>query len=393
MHFVSTLRPYSMLIQPPIVVMVQLTNLFSHLCNEKIISMKRLLILFFCLPLLLNAQNNSLAIEGVSPHFYLKHTVQAKENYYSIGRIYNISPKEIAPFNNLQLEKGLSVHQVIKIPLMEVNFTQTGTEDPGEVLVPVYHTNNGKEGLYRIGVNYNNLPLATLKLWNGIKGDAVPNGTKLIVGYLKVNQSLSPLSSMAKKMPGGSHTQAQSSVKNDPAVEIKETVKVKEVVEKGTVEETVKVKEVVVVKEKEQVPVTVKKDAPLVTVEKEAEPTNQAVATMASAKNFNGGYFINTFSKQEKKRGVKYETGAAAIFKSNSGWEDGKYYCLHNSATPGTIIKVTSIATGKSIYAKVLDVIPDIKQNTGLLIRISNSAAQELGEGEIKFDCSLTYSK
>jgi LysM repeat protein len=376
----------------PAVIIVPVTNLFSHLCSEKFIRMKRLLILFFCIPLLLNAQNNPLIIDGVSPHFYIKHTVQAKENYYSIGRIYSISPKEIAPFNNLQLEKGLSLHQVIKIPLLEVNFTQTGSADANDVLVPVYHAVNNKEGLYRVGVNYNNLPVATLKLWNGIKGDAVPGGTKLIVGYLKVNPSLSTLSSMAKKMPGGANAQqAQAVVKKEPTVEIKEAVKIKEDVENGTVEGTVKAKETIVVKE--QPPVTVKKDALPVTVEKEAESVNQPVATSATVKSFNGGYFINTYGKQEKKGGVKYETGVAAIFKSNSGWEDGKYYCLHNSATPGTIIKVTSTTTGKSIYAKVLDVIPDIKQNSGLLIRISNAAAQELGEGEIKFDCSLTYSK
>ena len=119
-------------------------------------------------------------------------------------------------------------------------------------------------------------------------------------------------------------------------------------------------------------------DVPVV---KEPEPENQPVATMAAVKNFNGGFFKPSFDKQEKRDIVKFETGAAAIFKSNSGWEDGKYYCLHNTAAPGTIIKVTNITNGKSIYAKVLDVIPDIKQNNGLLIRISNAAAQELGTG------------
>jgi len=47
----------------------------------------------------------------------------------------------------------------------------------------------------------------------------------------------------------------------------------------------------------------------------------------------------------------------------------------------------------KSVYAKVLDVIPDIKQNTGLVICISNAAAIELGFPSGKFDCNLVYSK
>jgi len=335
------------------------------------------------MPFVILAQNKPLVIEGVSPNFYLIHTVQAKENYYSIGRMYNISPKEIAPFNKLQLEKGLSLNQVIKIPLMEVNFLQKGDAQTGEVLIPLYHSAKEKEGLYRIGVNYNNLPLATLKQWNNIKGDAVPGGTKLIVGYLQVKPDLSSLASMAKTKPAETNTKEQAIVKKDPPAIKKET-------ETAVVNQPVTPKETIAVKE--PVTATIKKDTP-VEITKEVEPENKPVATTAAFKTFNGGFFKTSFDKQEKKDVVKYETGSAAIFKSNSGWEDGKYYCLHNAATPGTIIKVTSVATGKAIYAKVLDVIPDIKQNNGLLIRISNSAAQELGIGDARFDCTLTYSK
>ena len=68
------------------------------------------------------------------------------------------------------------------------------------------------------------------------------------------------------------------------------------------------------------------------------------------------------------------------LFRSTSGWDDGKFYCLHNSAKQGTIVKVTNTANGKSIYAKVLDMMPDLKQNDKLVIRISNAAADALGE-------------
>ena len=117
------------------------------------------------------------------------------------------------------------------------------------------------------------------------------------------------------------------------------------------------------------------------------------VTAAPTTKNFKGGLFKNDFDKQTHNTPVTDETGTAAIFKSTSGWQDGKYYCLHNTAAPGTIIKITSTATGKSVYAKVLDIIPDINQNNGLLIRLSNAAAAELGIAENKFDCSLSYSK
>jgi hypothetical protein len=136
-------------------------------------------------------------------------------------------------------------------------------------------------------------------------------------------------------------------------------------------------------------PVVVKKETPV--VKKEDKPV--VVAETPKVKSGNGGYFKNIFADQSKDGGISNENGTAVVFKSTSGWEDGKYYCLHNAAAPGTIVKITSATTGKSVYAKVLDVMPDIKQNNGVLIRLSNAAAAELGQEESKFDCTLSFSK
>jgi rare lipoprotein A (peptidoglycan hydrolase) len=62
-------------------------------------------------------------------------------------------------------------------------------------------------------------------------------------------------------------------------------------------------------------------------------------------------------------------------------------------AAPGTIVKIINNANGKSVYAKVLDLIPDIKQNAGLIICVSNAAADVLGVTADKIDCTLNYSK
>lgn len=346
--------------------------------------MKCLLIVLFAVPICAFAQNKALVIEGVSPDLYINHTVASKENYYSIGRIYNISPKEVAPYNKLVLESGLSLGQALKIPLTSGNFVQSGAAASDEVLVPVYHTVAGKEGLYRISTNYNKLPLETLKKWNNLKSDAVANGTHLIVGYLKVKKELSPLASLAKAKPAD----AMEKVAEAPAkaVVVKEAAKPDVGTEPLPVVKN-PVKENPVAVEK------VKKEPVAPVVAKEAEPVKKATPPATSGKSFNGGAFKSDYENQVRNKDIAGETGEAAIFKSTSGWEDGKYYCLHNSSTPGTIMKITSSTTGKSIYAKVLDVMPDIKQNAGLLVRLSNAAAQELGAGDAKFVCSVSYSK
>ncbi len=345
--------------------------------------MKRLLIVLFSIPLIVSAQNKPLVVEGVAPNLYINHLVVPKENYYSIGRIYNISPKEVAPFNNLVMETGLPLGQTLKIPLTASNFLQSGTPAADEVLVPVYHTVEGKEGLYRISVNYNKLPMEKLKQWNNLKGDVVSNGTKLIVGYLKVKKELSPLANMAKAKPADAVVIKTVEPTNKTVV-VKEQPKA--VV---TSEPLAAVKQSVLVKE---TPPVIKKE-PVVTAAVKEEVPVKKVVVATGAKSFGGGAFKSDYEKQTQNSDVAGETGEAAVFKSTSGWEDGKYYCLHNSSTPGTILKVTNTSTGKSIYAKVLDVIPDIQQNTGLLVRVSNSAAEELGAGNTKFVCSLSYSK
>ncbi|MCW3090423.1 MAG: hypothetical protein JWP81_1492 [Ferruginibacter sp.] len=345
--------------------------------------MKRLLILLFSMPLFVMAQNKPLVIEGVAPNLYLVHTVAPKENYYSIGRIYNVSPKEVAPFNNLVLENGLSLGQTLKIPLSAANFAQIGNAAADEAFIPVYHMVDGKEGLYRISVNYNKVPVETIKHWNSLKGDVVSNGTKLVVGYLKVKKELSPLAGMASTRPADNPVKAVE--------ESTKTIAAKQVEQKpATTEPLPPVKNAA--KEKPIVAEKTKKEPEVETALKEPEPVKK-ISTPVKAKTFNGGVFRSDYEKQIHDKDIAGEKGEAAIFKSTSGWEDGKYYCLHNSSTPGTIVKITNNSTGKSVYAKVLDVIPDIKQNTGLLIRVSNAAAEELGAGDTKFDCTLSYSK
>jgi len=52
------------------------------------------------------AQPN-LQVSGTTPSLYLVHKIQAKETWYAIGRLYNLSPKDIATYNNTEINKGL----------------------------------------------------------------------------------------------------------------------------------------------------------------------------------------------------------------------------------------------------------------------------------------------
>ena len=44
------------------------------------------------------------------------HTVGPKETLFSIGRQYNVHPRELATYNNIAFESALTIGQVLKIP-------------------------------------------------------------------------------------------------------------------------------------------------------------------------------------------------------------------------------------------------------------------------------------
>jgi LysM repeat protein len=273
------------------------------------------------------------------------HTVAAKESLFSIGRLYNIHPRELAAYNNIPFEVGLTIGQVLKIPA-KANLPMPTTPAPVQATekptpkvatgTPIYHKVGKKETLYHISTLYNKVPIADLKKWNSLDSDALKEGMNLIVGY-----------------SGGTEPAT-------PAV-VKQSEESKPVITKQPAVNNPKAPEI-----------------------------RDVISNPVTGKKFDGGVFKAIFNKQNSAG--KEERGKAGIFKSTSGWEDGKYYCLHNSAQPGTIIKITHVVTNKSVYAKVLDVIPDMEQNKQLMLRLSNAAADELGAGAAStFECVISY--
>lgn len=345
---------------------------------------KGLLYLFVLISLNVGAQNLQVQQEGSK--LYLNHTVAAKENWYSIGRTYNISPRDIAPFNNASIDKGLGIGQKLKVPLTDVNLSQGGQPAPDEVFVPIYHTVKEKEGLFRIGQNFNKVSVDQLKAWNKLKSDETSKGMNLIVGYLRVKRELSTLASggltkvasqpVAKASPPTA-APTTTTPEPKPAPPVKTTTPAVSTAATPSVTpaSTVPVK-------KEPVPTAVAKPA--------AEPAAPVSKPIPSAPGTEGA-FAGLYGDQSKGNPGNSLSGLAGSFKSTSGWKDGKFYVLMNDVPPGTIVKITTPSNNKHVYAKVLGEIPAGKENEGLLVRLSNAALAQLQIPEGKFDVQLQY--
>ena len=334
--------------------------------------MKKLFYLLFLLPFFAAAQK------------VITHTVGPKESLSSIGRLYNVNGRELANYNKIDYNKGLSIGQVLKIPVKDGAVTPAPQQVKPTVAAketalaketapvktpviskgngtPIYHTVAKKETLYHISTLYKKVSIADIKKWNNLTSDALSEGAQIIVGY--TNSKAAPV------------TKAPAEKKVEEIVEAPKTKK----------EETANPK-----KPEEGQANNVKKE--IIVPVKNTQAVEAPVIAVKGA-DFKGGIFKNIFEEQTKGKQLVNETGQGGIFKSTSGWEDGKYYCLHNAAPAGTILKITNNATGKSVYAKVLDLITDIRQNNGLVVRVSNAAADALGVVDNKLDCTINYSK
>jgi hypothetical protein len=113
----------------------------------------------------------------------------------------------------------------------------------------------------------------------------------------------------------------------------------------------------------------------------EAQNTARAVNAVSQQRvnDASGGFFKPQFEQQVRSSdGVKEQSGMSGIFKTSSGWQDGKYYALMDGVEPGSIVRIINPINNKAVYAKVLGAMTGIRQNAGLDIRISNAAANSL---------------
>jgi LysM repeat protein len=346
-----------------------------HLCNPNFVTMQKFLCLAIAVAfsLCIKAQVTELIVKNNEKGLYLEHKVMAKEGLFAIGRLYNVNPKFIAAYNKLDLNKGLEIDQVLTIPLTDTNFTQKNTSG-----TPVYYEVMGGDGLYKVSNINNKVSLKSLRDWNALTGDNIQEGSKLIVGFLVSKEMVAYLANnRVKALELAKQQQAQQQVQQVPVEE--KTIAKAEPVITTVIPPVVAEEKKAIAEEKKKEEV---KTLPVVSRE-EIKP----------AATVDNGYFKSSFEQQVKAKPIsKNSTVTSGIFKTNSGWQDAKYYLLMDGVIPGTIIKIINPDNNKAVYAKVLGEMNGIRQNQGLDIRISNAAASALQvTAEDKFVVKVNY--
>lgn len=349
--------------------------------------MKKLSWLLACFFTITLSAQEKLVVMGKTPNLYILHRADGKESLHGISSLFGQSVGRLAAYNGIKATTVLAKGTAVKIPVSKDNIIQQKTEN----IAPLYHAIQKGDNLYRISQAYYKIPISTLKEWNNMKNDVVKNGQLLIIGYMvnapvvtennpepkpepgkdipAINNTTQPNATVpGKKNSEKSVPPVPKPVANDPTRVIRNGQ-----VSKGTRPNTEEKPQVNEVQPVVKIPVTKPEEKPDYTPKEGDE-----------------GYFAALYAQHPREQAQQFRSGDAAVFKTISGWTDRKYYVLMNDVASRTMVRVTG-PNSKSICAMVLGPLQETKGASGLLLRISNSAASALGITDAKFTLTITY--
>ncbi len=291
---------------------------------------------------------------------YTIHTIAQGETLSALAQKYHTTVGDIMRLNGLHAKSQLMIGQKIKIP------SAGGKETPDSVAkmpsapaansdVATHYVLQG-ETLYSISKKFG-VTVDQLKQWNNLSNENIHFGQLLAV-------SSEGVAMIATKNPDLQKKEEQKA--DTTNTETKNTA------------DTIKEK-------KENTDTSKQLIAKAVSVD--VVPMHPLPAQDSSSKDTGNGFFAKDFPGSNNLKNI---SGDAMTFKTNSGWSDEKYYILTNEVPSGSIVKVSS-PNGKSLYAKVLWKLEDMKLNEGLTFRVSDAAASVLGINESKFRLTVEW--
>lgn len=312
-----------------------------------------------------------LVIMGKSPDNYIVYAASGKESLKDVSNQFGLSVAKISGYNKININAAalLPKGTAIKVPVTKDNLLQ----HPADASAPVYYVVKKGDNLFRVSQSNYKVPVARLKEWNHLKSDMLKNGQSIIIGYMLNAGSVASDADLA-----ANETAALTNTAVTEASAKKATVQKKtEMPAPPQPEKSVTVTSGPAKTEN-------KTEAPA------AEKNKKIINAVYIPKEGDEGYFAIGYAEEANEKTQQFKSGDAATFKSISGWTDRKFYVLMNDVAPKTIVRITG-TNKKSVCAMVLGPLQETKGASGLLLRLSNSAASALGLSDQVFPVTITY--
>ncbi|SEA02903.1 LysM repeat-containing protein [Arachidicoccus rhizosphaerae] len=282
------------------------------------------------------------------------HEIKDGETLSGLAKKYGTTVGDIMRLNGMNTDSKLFVGEKVKIPGAGETVVAAG--------VAKTHIVEKGETLYQLSKKYG-VTVNQLRDWNNITGNNIQVGQTL-----KVSQGAGPVSDPVVTSTSTT-TETPETTTTVPVITT-ETGGQDNQDANAAVTDT---------------------DPSAFTPDKQRDQAPPATVAISSEASGSQGAFAVAYKSQSG--GTELITkGVAGIFQSASGWKDGKYFILMNEVAPGTLVKVQT--KGKTIYAKVLWNLGNVKENAGLSYRVSDAAAAALGMSSTEqSDIIVSYFK
>jgi LysM repeat protein len=285
-----------------------------------------------------NSLRDSIGVENKDGKKIILHKVDPKDNYYSIGRRYKVSPKAIIQYNN---NATMQIGVIIKVPT-DRPFLESSYNTPqhAQPVVVEQHVNTPSavqerktEPEQKTVVTSNNVPTQDYRVSAG-----------------------ETLYSIAKRF--GTTVEDITSINGLAST----TLSPGQIIKVRTGQAPAPV---------QTAPVTAKPDATAIVVP----------ADSANAVKFNTNHY-GLYEKDEK---------GVATWMDDADLDPNKKLVLHRTAPIGAVIKITNPMTNLTTYAKVVGRFTDNEANKDVIIVVTKNVADSLGALDKRFHVNISY--
>ena len=290
---------------------------------------------------------DSVGVENLDGKKVILHKLDPKDNYYSVGRRYNVKPAAIIQLNNNAV---LHVGQVIKVPT-EVPFLQSSAPAQNQN-PPVPPTRTGS-----VYTNHQpaqqqpavtSAPVTTSTTDSNTQQYKVSAGETLFAIAKRFNTTVDELTRL-NNLHSNNLTSGRILL----------------------------------------IPMgTPAPQPPLNTAQTNSneiarrDSTNVSTADSASAERRLPANRYGLFEKNEK---------GVATWIDDPSLDPNKKLVLHRTAPIGTIVKITNPMTSRTVFAKVVGRFTDNESNRDVVIVMTKNAAESIGALDKRFRVNISY--
>ncbi len=352
---------------------------------------------------------DSIGVENHNGKKLIVHQVVAKDTYYSIGRRYQVTPKEIMAFND---SKFLQIGVIIKVPTNRpfINNPAAGKVDQAVSTVKsndhfIEHIVQKKENLNRLAEKYdttvedikraNNLTSINLRIGQALKipsksGNPVPiediqtTATRQKVVETVVKTNIPPENRHTKK---DKVAEKVAPVENRQEQFILHTVASNETMYsiasryKMTMDQ---------LKAKNNLT-----DNSLHVGQKlliSGQYPKRNVYTPAPNNDSINSITDPDLRYPASKYGLnQVDEKGAGVWIADADLDPSKMLVLHRTAPIGTVMKITNPMTNRSTFAKVVGKFTENESTKDVIIVMTKAVSDALGVLDKRFYCNLTY--